>query len=563
MYEKFDLLQSARLVRHYITNMVDPAYDNLPYWLLLPNKKPAEAAHCRVDDAELVGSWYEGLTCCMRMLGDGEGEEVKQSLRRHLMKSWGEHGLRFCEKYPWTHTVHASFHEMGYILPAMNLITAEYPEDAEAERRTSELVRGMRALVIERKVRTFWSGDSEETEPVYEFPNDVYLKYGGFDLTRHTGRGEQPIRNAVALLALVNRWELKKDEVALDLARGLANHVLGVSRYFNYKMEFFGHVHSAVWFAAGIVKLGRLTGDARYIDKGKGIFDYALSLSSSFGWLPEYAQWHPMEEEHCETCCIKDMIVCAHELIACGYNEYWDVMNRFARNQLMENQVRYTGYVVCDNTRPDENGVTYRDIDKRMLGGFTGGSEPNSISLTRFRSIAGCCVGTAPVALKTVWDDAVTLEGEILTVNIPLDKETADYALTSEIPNEGSVRIVNKKGGKTGFRTYGWAAAPALYVNGVKTDAMEQNGVIFTSLAPGDTLEMRFALETASHKEHVRGVDYTVVTRACDVVDLLPRGEHIRLYQRDLSVPKYYPAPEDVAYYGAANYGPTQQSEKK
>ena len=79
----------------------------------------------------------------------------------------------------------------------------------------------------------------------------------------------------------------------------------------------------------------------------------------------------------------------------------------------------------------------------------------------------------------------------------------------------------------------------------------------------GDTLEMRFALETASHKEHVRGVDYTVVTRACDVVDLLPRGEHIRLYQRDLSVPKYYPAPEDVAYYGAANYGPTQQSEKK
>ena len=129
MYEQFDLLKSAELVRHYITNMVDKAYDNLPYWLLLPNKKPAEAAHCRVDDAELVGSWYEGLVCAMRMLESDEGDEVKQSLRRHLMKSWGEHGLRFCEPYPWTHTVHASFHEMGYILPAMNLITEEYPED--------------------------------------------------------------------------------------------------------------------------------------------------------------------------------------------------------------------------------------------------------------------------------------------------------------------------------------------------------------------------------------------------------------------------------------------------
>ena len=562
MYEKFDLLESARLVHHYITNMVDPAYDNLPYWLLLPNKKPAEAAHCRVDDAELVGSWYEGLVCCMAMLGTTEGDDVKQSLRRHLMKSWGEHGLRFCEKYPWTHTVHSSFHEMGYILPAMNLITAEYPEDEEAEKRTSELIRGMRSLVIERKVRTFWSGDSEETEPVYEFPNDVYLKYGGFDLTRHTGRGEQPIRNAVMLLALVNRYELKKDEVALDLARGLANHLLGVSRYFNYKMEFFGHVHSAVWFAAGIVKLGRLTGDERYIQKGKGIMDYVLSLSSSFGWLPEYAQWHPMEEEHCETCCLKDMIVCAHELIACGYKEYWDVMNRFARNQLMENQVRYTGYVVCDNTLPDANGVTYREIDRRMIGGFTGGSEPNSISLTRFRSIAGCCVGTAPVALKTVWDDAVTEEDGVLTVNIPLDKETPEYTLASDIPNAGSVRLCCRRAGRAGFRLYAWAGQPELYLNGSPVEATEQNGVLWYPVGAGDTLELRFAMETESHGEHVRGVDYTVVTRACDVVDLLPRGEHIRLYQRDLSVPKYYPAPEDVTYLGAANYGPTQQSDQ-
>jgi DUF1680 family protein len=327
-------------------------------------------------------------------------------------------------------------------------------------------------------------------------------------------------------------------------------------------MEFFGHVHSAVWFAAGLVKLGRLTQDERYIQKGKGIMDYVLSLSSSFGWLPEYAQWHPMEEEHCETCCIKDMIVCAHELIACGYPEYWDVMNRFARNQLMENQVRYTGYVVCDNSLPDEPGVTYHEIDKRMLGGFTGGSEPNSISLTRFRSIAGCCVGTAPVALKTVWDDAVTWENGALTINIPLDKETEEYMLFSGIPNEGRVALTCRKACTAGFRLYSWLESPELYLNGARVNGMERNGALLCEVNAGDILELRFALETASRTEHVRGVDYTVITRACDVVDLLPRGEHIRLYQRDLSVPKYYPAPEDVIYQGAANYGPTQQSDK-
>ena len=563
MFERFDPLRSAELVRHYITHMVDPAYDNLPYWLLLPNKKPAEAAHCRVDDAELVGSWYEGLVCAMRMLGDGEGEEVKQSLRRHLMKSWGEHGLRFCEPYPWTHTVHSSFHEMGYILPAMNLITQEYPEDGEAERRTGELIRGMRSLVIERKVRTFWSGDSPEPEPIYEFPNDVYLKYGGFDLTRHTGRGEQSIRNAVMLHALVTRYELKGDETALDLARGLANYVLGPSRYFNYRMEFFGHVHSAVWFACGLIKLGRLTGETRYVEKGKAITDYALSLSSGFGWLPEYAQWHPIEEEHCETCCIKDIIVAADELIRCGYTEYYDVMNRFARNQLVENQVRYTGYVTCDNTKPDENGVTYRDIDKRMLGGFTGGSEPNSISLTRFRSIAGCCVGTAPVALKTVWDNAVTDCGGILTVNIPFDKTAADYEMRSQLPDEGRISLTLRRDARAGFRLYPWMKSPGLRLNGAPVQGLREGDVLYIPAKAGDTVSAVFPLETETRKERVRGTDFTVYARGCDVVDLSPRGEHIRLYQRDLSVPKYYPAPEDVEYTGAANYGPTQQSQQK
>lgn len=556
MYQKFDPLECARLVHHYITNMVDENNDYLPYWLLLPNKKPAEAAHCRVDDAELVGSWYEGLVCAMNMLGTKEGDEVKQGLRRHLMKSWGEHGLRFCEKYLWTHTVHSSFHEMGYILPGLNLITEEYPDDEEAEKRTSELIRGMRSLVYERKVRTFWSGDFEEDEVIYEFPNDVYLKDGGFDFTRHTGRGEQAIRNAVSLQALVRRYELKGDEVALDLARGIANYVLGVSRYFNYKMEFFGHVHSAVWFACGLVKLGRLTNELRYIEKGKGIYDYVRSLSSSFGWVPEYAQWHPMNEEHCETCCIRDMIVCADELIKCGYKEYWNDMNLFIRNQFIENQVRYTGYVECDNTKPDGNGITYRDIDKRMVGGFTGGSEPNSISLTRFRSIAGCCVGTAPFALKTAWDNVLTLEDGAFVLNIPCDKETDELSVKSYIPDEGKITLTAKKSVKARFRIYDWMTdGYRITLNGsaVSADAVELNC--------GDVLELCFDIETKAVKETVRDTEFTVYWRGCDVVDITPRGDHVRLYQRDDSIPKYYPLPEDVVYTGAANMGPTQQKQ--
>lgn len=560
IYEKFKPLENAKMAFNIITTMVDEKCDNLPYWLIIPHKKPAEASHCRVDDAELVGSWYEGLDSLQEMLQTDEGSGVKASFKRHLMKSWGEHGLRFHEDYPWSNTNHSSFHEMGYILPALNRIVEKDADSEEAEMRAANLVRGMRSLVIERKVRTFWSGDSEVPERIYEFPNDVYLRDGGFDMTRFTGRGETSIRNAIMLHSLVRRYEIADDEIALDLAVGMANYLLTTSRYFNYKMEFFGHVHSSGWVASGLVRLGRVTGDKRYIEKGKAIIDYIISISSSFGWVPEYAQWHPMEEEHCETCCIKDVIECSSELIDAGYDEYWNIMNIFARNQLIENQFKSATYVVVDNSKEDTETTTYREMDKRIIGGFTGGGMPNSLSLTKFRNIAGCCVGMAPVALNIVWQRAVEYKDGMAVVNIPLDKETDDVKVTSGYPNSASIVIAAKHDLDAAVRVYPWMDEVLGMLNGKKMNIVLSGGLaIIKNMKSGDVAEFTHLMETVSRKETAAGAEYEVIWRGPDVVDMLPRGEHFRLYQRRKDVRKYLPTPEDAVYRGPRDYGPTQQ----
>ena len=103
-------------------------------------------------------------------------------------------------------------------------------------------------------------------------------------------------------------------------------------------------------------------------------------------------------------------------------------------------------------TDPATGGKTYHDLDKRLLGGYTGGSEPNSISLTRFRSIAGCCVGTGPIALGILWKNVVTEKDGILTVNLHTDKENADYALSHKMPDEGVIALTLKKNTSAGFR---------------------------------------------------------------------------------------------------------------
>ncbi|MCR4620711.1 MAG: hypothetical protein K5663_01345 [Clostridiales bacterium] len=561
-YQKFDPAAMARRSLNYLTRMVDDKNDHLPYWLILPNKKPAEAAHCRVDDAELVGSWYEGLESSMHVLDTQQGAEVLESFKRFLMSGWGEHGLRFHNKYPWTHTMHSSFHEMGYILPALNRLSEKYPDDAQIEARISGLIKGMRSLVIERKVRTFWNGDMKETEPIYEFPNDVYLQDGGFDLTCHTGRGEQAIRNSIMLHSLVRRYELKNDTVAMDLACGIANHVLGPSRYFSWDMNFFGHVHSAMWFASGLARLGRVIGRDEYVQKARGIYAFVRSQSSSFGWVPEYARWHPMDEEHCESCCIKDMIECAFELIDCGYDEYWTDVVLFSRNQLVENQISYSGYVTDDNSLPDENGITYHDISSRMIGGYTGGSLPNSISLAKFRSIAGCCAGIAPIAVAMVWDRAVTEKDGSMCVNIPMDKAARNYTLKSEYPEKGCVSITPKTDACVSFRVFPFMKGKLkVSVDGVDKPFERKNEVIIVgSIKAGQKVSLSHPLRTALKTEHCAGRDYKVLWRGCDVIDILPHGEHLRLFQRDLSIPKVLPKPADVIYTGAANYGPTQQS---
>ena len=90
-YEQYDLKQDAERVLNYIDGMTDRAYDYLPFWLVSPHKKPAEAEHCRVDDAELVGSWYEAVDSLRDILGEETGEipTLADGFRRRVLSSGG------------------------------------------------------------------------------------------------------------------------------------------------------------------------------------------------------------------------------------------------------------------------------------------------------------------------------------------------------------------------------------------------------------------------------------------------------------------------------------------
>lgn len=500
----------------------------------------------RVDDAELAASWYEAIVCTRKILGDKSNPKsklVEEGFLRHLKKSWDEKtGLRFNEPYAWSNITHSSFHEQGWVLAGLNRAIGENPGDKELIMRAENLIDGLLKLVYKRKIKTFWSGDFEFDEDIFEFPSDLYIKDEGFVPERVTGRGEEAIRNSVLLQPLVVYYEHHGYEPALKLAVGIANYTLGISRYFNYKGEFFGHVHSAVWFCMGLVRLGRLLKDEYYIEKAYSIYSYVKSLSSEYGWVPEYAQWFKMSETHSETCCIRDMIECALELIECGYDE-WEVVDKYTRNHLSEQQFKNADFVSVDNEKADEFDRTFTDIDKRAVGGWSGGGEANSLSFTKFRSIAGCCVGTAPQALYAVWKKTAVLDGERIYINIPIEKEDENVKIEIGYPNDGFIKVLSKRECDICIRKYEYMGDTIEVIkNGKNIPLVYSDGcVLISDVKEGDTVEIRHKIETVIKQEIVQEKEYKVHWRAGDVVKIEPEGDHIRLYQRELGKEKVYP----------------------
>ncbi len=551
-YECFDIYEVARKGMNYITSMVDEKYDYLPYWRVQINEVPAFAMHTKVDDSEIVASWYEAITSLEKIIGKTpRSTQVREGFKRHMLKSWGERGFRYHEPYPWSSAIHASFHELGWVLAGMNRLLIEEPDNKEVENRIAGLVRGMRSVVYHRKIRTFWAGESLFDEKVYEFPGDVYMKGEGFVPERVAGRGEPSIRNAVVLEPLVTRAKLYGDEAALDLAEGLANYMLGISRYFNWKGEFFGHVHSAVWFAIGLLKLGRLTNKSYYVEKAIQIFEYVRSISSEFGWVPEYGQWFPASETDCETCCIKDMIEFALEATQLGY-DYWDMIDKYTRNQLVEQQVRHGSFVSVEN-RDDEEGYTWRDLDKRIVGGWSGGGEPNSVSLSRFRSIAGCCVGTAPVGLWLVYESIVEEKPDGIHINLPMTVIRPAASVIAGYPNEGSLSITANRPGTYYLRRYSWMGDTiAVLRNGIPQPIIHDQGcLVVPQVNPGDIIMLSHPLPEVVRDETVRGINLRVHWRGPDVIKMDPPGLPLRLYQRELGVPRVYPRSQPIVVRGS------------
>lgn len=544
VFKTFEPLEHAMLSIDYLSQMTDSALNYLPYGFVSPMHTPPYAEHGRIDDAELVASWYEGLSCAREMLGTNKGADVEEALHQQLVNDgWdAKSGFRFPVKRAWSEAApYSLLSELALVLSALNRALEVDGKDKVAERRAAGLIQGLKKQVVEHTGRFTGLGEFPiEEQPCFSFPSDVYTLGKGFDAASSTGFSDWVLRYSVLIEPLVQRHILAKDDVALELAIGLANYISSHSHFFTNRTEFSGHVDSALRTAIGLAKLGRVTSQDKYVAKAKGIYDFVRRSTSAFGWVPEYMQWQLIADERCEACCVGYMMICAIELVDCGFPEYWDDVHRFWRNHLTQSQLFETSFIQSDSDKHKDTAQrTYQRIAERVKGGFSGCTTPNSVSLARYRGITPCCSAVAPKAMLKAWRRTAEFLRGNLIVNFPVNYEDDVAKITVGYPNSGFVRVKLKKTCRVIIRVFPWMPAPHEGTIDGRPAGLERRDdqVSFPTSEKDTVLEFRHDVKMRRVMENVMGLDFFGLWRGPDMVDILPHGFGLRLYQRAADIP--------------------------
>jgi hypothetical protein len=360
------------------------------------------------------------------------------------------------------------------------------------------------------------------------------------------------------------RWyELSGNESALKLATYLTNWIVYHTDLFQDDgsftlaksesekepsgYDFHGHVDSRLITVSGIIRCGIAANEDDFVKYGKRVVDYVDRLcrgtgSNSFGWVYEN-----VEQVQCETCAINRMIDCAVQLARAGYPEYWNLVERAARNQLVENQLRDIDWVKSTKQMNDTEDVIYNNVAERVKGGWAGWSFPNDWvgphTVPEAPQIMCCCV-TGAEALYSVWSNIVIKDDEGVWINLLLNRSTRWVDVNSYSPYEGRIEITVKDASDLFIRLPEWVdkSKVAVTVDGAPQPfSWRGDYVHLGNLVIGQEVTVTYPLrqftETfyliSENGSPMESYKYTVTWKGDTVIGISPKGQYYPLYQRE------------------------------
>jgi len=541
------LCKRVELGYRYLNSNVDHRRGFLPYFSTMFKHDPAEARHDWPDFGDLTGRYVESFILARRMLDIPEIGEVEAGVRKLLVSYFNEgDGLSYRPKpaKPYYSTIlHKEYDahvaegfDQGRVLWGL-LTWYEDGKDPAVLVRLQEMLAGLNRVIVKREDYGYYDRPAWVPGFILD-PNAPPMPHQFY----FSGSQIHP------LIEIARRHGL---ELARDLAVRLTKYIVEHSEYFRPDGEWNcpgktaeewasghldGHTHSRLATIAGIATVGIVERRPDWVDFARRGYDwFVTNHCSRYGWSPEFLGRYGVANEGCETCSIMDQINAALAFAESGRLEYYEQVEKIARNQLMENQLLDTRLVRNTLEREDTELSCFHNVADLVRGGFGGWTGPNDFigNCDLHYCLMNCCGPAGIRAMYDVWKNVYQRDGETVRLNILMDREDPVLKLEHAQPAQGHLTVTAKEGFHLLVLNRSWWKTGELRasINGDSRRAAANGAYLdFGRLTAGDRLTLEYDLPELREPMHVNGRNYTVTWRGDTVVGIDPPGQIMPLY---------------------------------
>ena len=552
-----DLAERAELALRAMVGLADPAAEHEVFWWAHLYAQPPRMSHN--GDYFILAEFMEAVPLLRTMTGNRDGEEVDRAWAALVLKSIGPDGLLYVsnEGRPWEPGAgvvrRGNPWTCGRMMGAMTALYLRSGKDAMWGDALKKMTDRLAELVVEKDDYAYF--------PSYGFSPDAKRLEGV------PQQGLSATYTAWALQGLAQFYRASGYEPAGRLARRLALFLKDHADIYDAKGRYLysqqeldglkawkhepqtnperlgGHHHHHSIGVLAIADYAAAVGDKELLSWAAASYEWARdheSASKTVGFFAEYLQ---RDYPSAETCEIADMLGLAVKLSAAGAGGYWDDVDRYLRNQFVENQLTRHDWLerlpaaMREADAPPTPGESRDRVSERNVGTFSGWATANE--WTRVGQLMHCCVGNAGRALYYVWEHCVTHSDGILRVNLLLNRASPWADVQSHIPFAGKVEITVKSSLKELL-----IRAPEWLRSGSEEAACSVNGGVRPLLwqgryfgvgevKAGDVVAITFPIAERVVRERIGGLDCTLIIKGSTVVKMEPSGTLNPLYQRE------------------------------
>jgi hypothetical protein len=497
-----DLRDPLRGAVECILNRMDPAQNYRPWFAVdVVGGVPTRLRHDVWDFGDTGGRFLEALVMARQMIPPtAEMLTAEQRIRNFVNSLFGPDDLiQNPERQEPDHMFSQGSALYGLVTDY------EGSRDAKLEARIQNFIGALNRAAVQEKDHLWFPQVATKLAPCSHMAAYQVLPIVRFyELTQHT-----PALKYAERLA---RWAFYHDPTVTD--EGVIT-----------KTAWEGHLHAWMDTYTGIIRCALAGGELdspAVMARSRRLLEWVkANYTSPFGWVAD-----SVGSQTCETDTITSFIRLALEMVKAGHHEYWNDIERFVRNQLVENQ-----FVDVSNL-----GIRDPLTARGLRGAFESYANPNSLLAVKDAVVEGCCINGGIRGLFLAYDNALQFRRDEVRINLLLSAGGHGLEVVSHLPFEGRVDIHAADARTIFVRCPEWLRPQDVQLDSPAAIRMEpEKGTGYVRISGekgGMRLTLRFPQPALERDYEVAGRTYHVRWKGDTVLDLTPPGTPYPLYQR-------------------------------